>query len=275
MTMMTPIRTGQWGKFSKRISASGHGAMAATSAVALGEYRIGPETLVSAEKLGEGEPDEQEAEGYTGNAGCTMDYWYRRAAMVLWAASDDEGILCRYDFRGACGVLKDLAVKGEKGPRIKRLGEALIEQYHESPDSRLPYHRVESGEGHPFVLILGAIARTGSRGLLDRFLATIEPAHFVLCDRALWRKLFDAFGLEPLKTVGRVLVADGTDKNRRAIFQLMDALRGRRDGEAEAALLAARTAALDPAKPVLSTAGIYHWPATARRRGFCCWCPIC
>jgi len=34
--------------------------------------------------LHEREPDDLEYEGYTGNAGQTLDYWYRRGAIVLW-----------------------------------------------------------------------------------------------------------------------------------------------------------------------------------------------
>ncbi|KAG8196085.1 hypothetical protein JTE90_007825 [Oedothorax gibbosus] len=33
------------------------------------------------------EPYNTERSGYTGNAGCTKDYWYRRAAVVLWSES--------------------------------------------------------------------------------------------------------------------------------------------------------------------------------------------
>jgi hypothetical protein len=34
--------------------------------------------------LNEGEPDEKEAEGYTGNAGMEMQYWYHYGAVFLW-----------------------------------------------------------------------------------------------------------------------------------------------------------------------------------------------
>ncbi len=84
--------------------------------LALGTYRIDEENLLSRKMLGEAEPDEKEAEGYTGNAGRTMEYWYRRAAVVLWSAEDEETILCRYNLPGACEALTELAGRKQTGP---------------------------------------------------------------------------------------------------------------------------------------------------------------
>lgn len=216
---------------------------------AFGEFLIGADALIGTEKIGEGEPDEKEAEGYTGNAGCTMEYWYRRAAVVVWRVQDHESILCRYDFRAACDALAVLASRGKAGPEFQRLGEALIERYHASPESGIHTGGFHGAASHPFPVILGAIARTASHDLLARFLDTVDSEHFLLCDAALWRKLFDTFGLEPFRKVCQNLLQGGAKENRRAIFQFLDALRKRRDGEASAGLVAGRVAALDPAQP--------------------------
>lgn len=45
---------------------------------------FGEEDLILAIKLNEGEPIEKEAEGYTGNAGMEMQYWYHYGAVFLW-----------------------------------------------------------------------------------------------------------------------------------------------------------------------------------------------
>ena len=81
--------------------------------VPLGSYDIEEDRLISRVKFGTGDPDEKESEGYTGNAGCTMEYWYRRAAIVLWPLEAGEEILCQYNFHGACLALAKLA--GGKG----------------------------------------------------------------------------------------------------------------------------------------------------------------
>jgi hypothetical protein len=43
--------------------------------------------------LNDGEPDEQASEGYTGNAGMTIDYWYHYGAVFLWPKMNHVKIL--------------------------------------------------------------------------------------------------------------------------------------------------------------------------------------
>ncbi len=40
--------------------------------------------IIGHEGLGTGDPHEKQAEGYTGNAGLTMDYWYHYGVMFFW-----------------------------------------------------------------------------------------------------------------------------------------------------------------------------------------------
>ncbi|MCB1100031.1 MAG: hypothetical protein KDN22_30990, partial [Verrucomicrobiae bacterium] len=40
--------------------------------------------LLSTEPIGTGDPYDFEEEEYTGNAGATMEYWYHRAATIVW-----------------------------------------------------------------------------------------------------------------------------------------------------------------------------------------------
>ncbi len=51
----------------------------------LGELSLKMEDSIwSKTELADDEPIEKEAEGYTGNAGMTMDYWYHYGSIVLW-----------------------------------------------------------------------------------------------------------------------------------------------------------------------------------------------
>jgi hypothetical protein len=47
------------------------------------------------------EPFDTQYEGYMGNYGNTVDYWYRRAAVVLWSASDQVAMAFRLDYDSA------------------------------------------------------------------------------------------------------------------------------------------------------------------------------
>ena len=53
-----------------------------------GTYTISEDEACWTKDTKDFEPAETEYEGYTGNAGNTVDYWYRRAAVVLWPESD-------------------------------------------------------------------------------------------------------------------------------------------------------------------------------------------
>lgn len=242
---------GEMGEIYEEDLSAEHWRDAADRRVALGCYGIEADDLISKETLGEGEPDEKEAEGFTGNAGCTMDHWYRRAAIVLWAKEDHERILCRHDFRGACASLAALASATNTGPGspFHRLGEAVIAEYSGSQATAIYRGTPDDASGHPFSLALGAIAKAGSRDLLGRFIANIDAAHFVLCDAKLWSRLFKTFGVDAFAPVCESLVNGGVEENRRAIFQLLDALLASKQADSWAGAIAGQLAALAPAAP--------------------------
>ena len=59
----------------------------------LGYVNIPEENLITNIQIGDGKPTEQEEEGYTGNAGMTMEYWYYYGAIVLWPKERHEEVL--------------------------------------------------------------------------------------------------------------------------------------------------------------------------------------
>jgi hypothetical protein len=221
---------------------------AADRPVPLGSYSIDEDALLTREEFGKGDPDEKEAEGYTGNAGCTMDYWYRRAAVVLWAREEQEEILCRYDFHGACRVFADLA-GDEKKRRAKgflRLGEAVVCRLMESLNQADRFHHLSHRAEHPFVVTLEALAKSGARGLLDTLMAGIPDEVWVLCDAPLWRRLHSAFGVDAFRGLYERMLAGDPDAWRHILFPILDALLAHQDGEAPARAIAARLAGLRP-----------------------------
>lgn len=225
----------------------GHWRTGSDRRVDLGNYRIDPEVLISKDEIDAGEPDEAQAEGYTGNAGCTMEHWYRRAAIVLWAEEDHERILCRYDFRGACAALAELATEKKTGvgTPFHRLGKAVVTGFSEAPPSVRHFSETDS-RANPFALTLAALATAGSLELLALLLARVPAAPFIQCDASLWRKLHTAFGVEAFALVYDALLADGPEENRRTLFQILDGLLARKEGAARARTIASRLARLAP-----------------------------
>ena len=61
----------------------------------LGELSIHESGIIGHEKIGEGKPIEQEEEGYTGNAGMTIEYWYHYGAVFLWPKMTHAKLLAK------------------------------------------------------------------------------------------------------------------------------------------------------------------------------------
>lgn len=50
----------------------------------LGTIVLDDDDIITSSKIGGGDPTDKYEEGYTGNAGMTMEYWYHYGAMILW-----------------------------------------------------------------------------------------------------------------------------------------------------------------------------------------------
>lgn len=63
----------------------------------LGNIQFEKEDIISEVEINEGEPIEKEAEGYTGNAGMEMTYWYHYGAVFLWPQKYQYDVLITLD----------------------------------------------------------------------------------------------------------------------------------------------------------------------------------
>ena len=59
----------------------------------LGDLQVAKKDIIANLNLGEGEPTEKEEEGFTGNAGMIIEYWYHYGAIVLWSKNSHISIL--------------------------------------------------------------------------------------------------------------------------------------------------------------------------------------
>jgi hypothetical protein len=83
--------------------------------VRFGEIRLEENEIVADAAIDDGDPSEEEFEGYTGNAGMTLERWYRRAAVVIWPRQEHFAVLC--------GAGTDASIAGLE-PMVKRLKRA-------------------------------------------------------------------------------------------------------------------------------------------------------
>ena len=88
-----------------------------------GDIPLELSAIVSSMPIDEWKPASEDFEGYTGNAGNTLDRWYHRSALVLWHRAH------HFDVVASCGaaisipLFRSMAVKLDKTPK-KRLEEA-------------------------------------------------------------------------------------------------------------------------------------------------------
>jgi len=94
----------------------------------LGNIQLEKENIISSCGLNEGEPIEKDAEGYTGNAGMEMTYWYHYGAVFLWPRKYQFDILSRLSTDNKLGWIAYYnnywdSVNAEEIAIIKKLAE--------------------------------------------------------------------------------------------------------------------------------------------------------
>ena len=102
------------------------------------KYDIPDAYICHGKELSDLEPSESEYEGYMGNWGGTMDYWYKRGAIVLWRKEDHLGMQFILSYQNQLAKLAELTDKQGNKEQVKAIiqqaGEYLYRDY--TPDFR-------------------------------------------------------------------------------------------------------------------------------------------
>jgi hypothetical protein len=97
-----------------------HWSDRAAKKVLFGEIRLKKDEIVSEISLDEWGTSREEFEGYTGNAGMTLDRWYHRAAIVIWPRAKHFAVLCDAGTDAAIGELVSMVRRLKKTANTKR-----------------------------------------------------------------------------------------------------------------------------------------------------------
>jgi len=145
--------------------------------VRLGEIPLDEEDIVSAAPLDDGDPSSEEFEGFTGNAGMTLERWYYRAAVVIWPREKHFAVLCGAGTDAAIGGLQPLV------NRLKRTAKAKQEKQRREClsfaaaiiDSWQASHRSSWNEADPVDrrVFLPLLQELGDPDLIRRFLSQV------------------------------------------------------------------------------------------------------
>ncbi|MEX1229189.1 MAG: 2OG-Fe(II) oxygenase [Planctomycetaceae bacterium] len=85
-----------------------------------GSIPVGKKEIISEIPLGEGDPDEEDFEGFTGNAGMTLERWYHRAAVMLWPTTSRFDVLCDAGVESAVGGLAVMVKQWKRAAKSKQ-----------------------------------------------------------------------------------------------------------------------------------------------------------
>jgi len=88
-----------------------------------GEIPFELSAIVSSIPIDDWQPTSEDFEGYTGNAGNTLDRWYHRSAIVLWRREHHFDVVARSGVAVSMPLFRSLVAKLAKTPK-KRLEEA-------------------------------------------------------------------------------------------------------------------------------------------------------
>ena len=145
--------------------------------VGLGEIRLGEDDIVSEAPLDDGAPDSEDFEGFTGNAGMTLERWYHRAAIVIWPRDKHFAVLCGAGTDAAIGGLQPLVNRLKRMSMAKRekqrreclsFAAAIIDSWQAS--RRSSWNEAEPVNRGVFVRLLQEL---DDPGLVRRFLSKV------------------------------------------------------------------------------------------------------
>lgn len=96
------------------------------------DYRVCDEEICWLTATDDLEPDRKEHEGWTGNYGNTVDYWYRRAAIVLWPKQAQIRMMFRLNHATAMTKLFELIKKPGHEQAVLHLIQQANGYFHRS-----------------------------------------------------------------------------------------------------------------------------------------------
>jgi hypothetical protein len=137
------------------------------------ELYLEEDELLDAEALRDVDPEE-EFEGYTGNAGMTLDHWYRHAAIVVWPEKWHFEILCDANSPAVVPLLNKMARQWRSSPddaalkhQCLDLAAAILATWPANPYGHVPGDNTDVSE------LLKALAQLDDPALLRSFFADV------------------------------------------------------------------------------------------------------
>ncbi|MEC3881019.1 2OG-Fe(II) oxygenase [Parapedobacter sp. 10938] len=176
--------------------------------------------LIAAFQLNEGEPIEKDAEGYTGNAGMEMVYWYHYGAVFLWPKKHHIELLVQ---EGAVNQLEWLAYWNQRWDTLTDAEIAGIRKLLAEGLGSASYKRPDYSPLVDSLMLLGDVDflhATGGRHLVD---------HFAAVGVGSLMRLIEAYPAYPFSDVCVAVLESGRIADLAQLLALLDRLRSSGD----------------------------------------------
>jgi hypothetical protein len=196
--------------------------------------------LLDPEALKDVNPEE-EFEGYTGNAGMTLDRWYRHAAVIVWPEARSFEILCSKDSRSLIPELDRMVADWKKAkgkdaaatkPRCLDLASAVLAKW-----QRVYGYGASDNARRDGPMLLKALDALDAPDLIGRFLGevmvadpSVEPGKAIAT--VLPRHGWETFRA-PLQTLMAGTTAETLERNARLLEQISTAKPRKKEGWSE------------------------------------------
>jgi predicted 2-oxoglutarate/Fe(II)-dependent dioxygenase YbiX len=205
--------------------------------VRFGEMTLTNDEIVSDEPLEDSRPNREEFEGFTGNAGMTLERWYHRAAVVIWPRARHFQVLCSAGTDAAIGGFAAMVQRLKRaskanGDELRKecclFAAAIIDSWQQA-HYRYGWDKRETDrDAFP-----ASLCELDDPGLVERFLSKAMPADgSVQVDKSLG-KFCKKHGWQrfemPLKTVIDASTAKTIGRNAE-MLRILCTLRDRDSG---------------------------------------------
>ena len=149
--------------------------------IAYGEMDLDTAEIVSDVPREDWDLGREEFEGYTGNAGMTLERWYHRAAIVIWPKANNFDILCDAGTDAAISGLKSMVGKWKRARKAdepqqrescRKFAAAIIETWTSAKFEYHSYAANEKVDRSEFPLLLQALDEPD---LVIRFMTEVMP----------------------------------------------------------------------------------------------------
>jgi len=148
--------------------------------IALGEMDLDEEEIVSSQPPETWTVSREEFEGYTGNAGMTLERWYHRAAIVVWPRENHFQVLCGTGTDAAIAGLESMVKKWKRARKSdqERQQQSCVEFAEAIVSAWVPgafqYSRLDQDRINRS-LFLRLLQELDAPELVRRFLAQVMP----------------------------------------------------------------------------------------------------